>query len=91
MYGGNETVGEQSRKQESGGSDRYEVIVPVFLKVTLDEADDLAAEVVAEEIVAGLGVLNASIEGRGVTIEVQSVLKTTVVKEGGTVVKEGGN
>lgn len=84
MYGGEETIGDGEKADGCNpGSSRFDVIVPVFLKVTLCEADELAAEVCAEEIVSVLGVMEAVVDGRKVRVSIQSVLKTVTLVGGG--------
>jgi hypothetical protein len=84
MYGGEDMIGNGEKADGCDpGTSRFDVIVPVFLKVTLNEADELAAEVCAEQIVSALGVLEAVVDGRKVRVSVQSVMKTVTLLGGG--------
>ena len=57
---------------------RFEVIVPVFMKVSLCASESLAAEVIAQEVIRSIGKFSNPSEHGGVFVEVVSVISPIV-------------
>ena len=53
---------------------RYEIVVPVFLKVSLTSEDELAAEVHAIEAVRSMGIFSNPDAHGGLTVKVHSII-----------------
>ena len=53
---------------------RHEIVVPVFLKVSLTSEDELAAEVHAIEAVRSMGIFSNPEAHGGLTVKVHSII-----------------